>query len=352
MFKNPFKVVPKSFIGIDIGVSSVKVVELSRWGGRVELKNYGKVLLAPFKERAMKTFGKDSFLLSPSAISKVIRSILKEAQIKTTEAAFTIPDFSTFFTTFELPSMTEAEISDAVNFEARQHIPVPVSDVVLDWYLTGGKIGKKGTKLKILLVAVPKDLINQYEKIATASKVNLRFLEAETFSLARSLTEGKKDTLCIVDIGVQSTTVNMIDEEILKASHSFDTSGNDLTQALSKSFDIDSQEAEVLKREKGLKSRETKDVLLPLVNLIIIEIEKTLRDFYHMTGKEAQRIIIAGGSGSLPGLVEFISSYFKKETIIANPFSSVFYPPVLEKQLEEMGPSFAVAIGSALRGLQ
>jgi len=351
-FKNPFKVVPKAFLGVDIGVSSIKLVELSRWGGRVELKNYGHISVSPLYQRPVKTFTEETFLLSTVEVSEVIKAILKETRIKTKESVLTIPDFSTFFTTFELPPMSEDEIPDAVNFEANQHIPVPVSDVVLDWHLIEGKTGKKGTRLKILLVAVPKDLVDRYQKIAKGCGVNLKFLEAEAFSLARALIRNRKEPFCLLDIGAQSTTINIADNGILKLSHSFDISGNDFSHSLMKSLDIDPKKADFMKREQGLENRETRDILFPLINLIIIEIEKILKDFSKSEGKEIQKIIICGGSALLPGLDKYLHSHFKKEVKIANPFSDIFYPPLLEKKLEKIGPAFTVAVGAALKGLR
>jgi len=353
MVLNPFKfkIAPKSFLGIDIGVSSIKIVELSQWGGRMELKNYGQVFISSFKKNPSRTLTGDTFSLSTEEISKTIKAILKEANINTKGAAFTLPDFSTFFTSFELPSMSKEELPEAVNFEARQHIPVPLSEVVLDWYLTDGKIsGKGGSKLKILLVAVPNDLVAKYQDVARESGIELKYLEAEAFSLTRALARNTKDTVCLLDIGAQSTTVNVADEGILKVSHSFDVSGDNLTFSISKSFNVDSQKAELLKKKYGLEYSETKDLLYPFVNLIIIEVDKILKDFYLEKGKEIQKIIIAGGSAILPGLGKYLSSYFKKEVIIADPFSDIFYPSNLEDKLKKTGPSFTVAIGAALRG--
>ena len=216
MILERFKVIRKSFLGIDIGVTLIKVVEISRWGGKIELKNYGQVAASSIYQKPYQTFGEEgSFMLSSPDVSKVIRAILKEAEIKTREATFTIPDFSTFFTTFELPPMSEEEIPEAVNFEARRHIPVPVADVVLDWFLIEGKTGKRGTKLKILLVAVPKEIIDRYQTIAKASRLELKYLEAEAFSLTRALIKDQKEPICLLDIGAQSTTINIVDEGIL-----------------------------------------------------------------------------------------------------------------------------------------
>ncbi len=352
MIFNPFKVIRKTFLGVDIGVSSIKVVEISRWGGKTELKNYGHIASSAVYQKPYQGFGEESnFMISSPDVSKIIKAILKEANIKTKEAVFTIPDFSTFFTNFDLPPMSEEEIPDAVKFEARRHIPVPVSDVVLDWFLIGGKVGKTGTNLSILLVAVPKETIARYQEIAKASSLNLKYLEAEAFSLARSLTKKTKESICLVDIGAQSTSVNIVDEGLLKLSYSSDISGNDFTRALSKSLSVSPKEAEEIKKNQGLSSEQTKEILFPLVNLIIIEIEKILKNF-ETIDKRIRKIVLAGGSALLPGLDEYLSSYFKRPVKIADPFFGFVYPPVLEKKLKALGPSFAIAVGAALRGFE
>ena len=351
MIQNPFKVIRKSFLGVDVGVSLIKVVEISKKRGKLELENYGQVAASSLYQDPYQAFAKEeSFMLSSPEISRVIKAILKEASIKTKEAVFTIPDFSTFFTTFELPPMSEEEIPEAVNFEARRHIPVPVSDVVLDWFLIGGKPGKRGTELNILLVAVPQEIVNRYQEIAKASSLELKYLEAEAFSLARSLVREEKGLICLLDIGAQSTTVNIVGDGILRLSYSSDISGNDFTHTVSKSLSIKLEKAEFMKREYGLESDEINEVLLPLINLIIIEIEKIFKNL-ESEGKIVQKIIMAGGSSLLPGLDKYISSYFKKETVLANPFFGLSYPPVLEPKLKKIGPSFAIAVGGALRGL-
>lgn len=351
MIRIPFRAIKRSFLGVDIGISLIKVVELSRWGVKTELKNYGQVAASSLYQKPYQAaFGDESFMLSSPDVSKVIKAILKESKISTREATFTIPDFSSFFTTFSLPPMSEEEIPDAVNFEARRHIPVPVSDVVLDWFLIGGKAGKKGTNLSILLVAVPNEIVDRYQEIAKASHLELKFLEAEAFSLNRALIKDQKGLICLLDVGAQSTTVNMIEDGVLKLSYSSDISGNDLTRSLSKSLSIDFQKAELLKKEQGIQSDEVREALFPLVNLIIMEVEKIFHNF-EGGGKTIQKVIMAGGSSLLPGLAEYFSAHFKKQVEIANPFFGLNYPPVLEKKLKQTGPSFAVAVGAALRGL-
>ena len=93
-------------------------------------------------------------------------------------------------------------------------------------------------------------------------------------------------------------------------------------------------------------------MLLPLIDLALKEIEMIAKNFHQIEGKEIQKFIIAGGTALLPGLKEYFEDYLKKEVEIANPFSKIFYPPILEKTLKKMGPAYAIAVGMALRGLE
>jgi len=353
-----FKVIPKRSVGIDIGTSAVKLVEIRRWGKRKRLENYGEVKAKTLFEKPFRIYEKSTLSLSEEEISRAIRAIMVEGGIKTTTASFAIPDFSSFFTTFELPPMSKEELSRAVHYEARRHIPLPLSEVTLDWQIVNEKrIKEERAPLKILVVAVPKEVIYQYQRIASLAQLQLRALEAEVFSLLRALIVGKKkeEVVCLVDIGAQSTTCSIIDQGSLKVSHSFDISGNEWTHIISKSLKVSYNEAEELKQKIGLSSssHKIKEILLPLVDLAISEIDKMSKAFYQAEGKKVQRIIVAGGSALMPGLISYFAENLRPErgVEIANPFSDLFYPPILEEALKEMGPSFAVAVGAALRDL-
>ena len=359
---------PKKFLGIDIGTANIKLVELSGRGERKKLENYGEIKAEAIYEKPFRTFEKNTLLLSNQDIARAIRAIMEEAKIKTRHCVFSIPDFSSFFTNFELPSMTKEEIDQAVVYEARQHIPLPLGEVTLDWEVVGGKVSdREKTKLKILLVAVPNEVINQYQAIAKLCGLRLMALEAEVFGLLRSLIVADESrTVTIVDIGAQTTTCSIIDKRVLKLSNSFDLSGDDLTERVAKGLSIDYTAAQKLKEKYGLEdiplpsanisdsssAKSVKEILLPLVYAIFREVEKISRNFYQTENKEIQKFIIAGGASLMPGLRKYFEGYLKKETEIANPFSTIFCPPILEKTLKEMGPAYAIAVGMALRGFE
>jgi type IV pilus assembly protein PilM len=362
MVRLPFRIkrIPRSFLGIDIGTSSIKVVELTRQGKQRELKNYGEVRTISLQKAPFRTIERDSLSLSDKEIAKAIISIIKEAGIQTREVNFSIPDFSSFFTNFELPPMSEQELPQAITYEARSYIPLPLNEVALDWLVVGGEVSDKSENpLKILVVAVPNEVIAQYQNIASLSNLQMKILEAEALALSRSIMRGKDATrlVSVIDIGARSTTCNILEKGILKTSHSFNFSGGDLTEMLSRSLKVDYERAERLKQDFGLAALDqsqkiVREILLPVLDSFFVEIKKIFQEFNQKEGKAVEKIILAGGTALLPGLKEYFSQEFQKETDICSPFFGIVYPPVLEETLKEMGPAYAIALGAALKGFE
>ena len=360
MVKIPFRVLPKRSLGVDIGTWAIRIVELSEWKGRIRLENYGEIKTLLLSEKPFKMFKRSALLLPAQRTGESLKELLKKAGVKSKGVSFSIPDFSTFFTAIEFPSMGKKELEDAVRYEARRHVPLPLSEVVLDWQLINrkvppekeGKEGKEG-KVRVLLVAVPKEVIEQYQGAAEAAQLELFSLEAEVFSLIRALRGDLAKISGLIEIGAQSTTVSIIEGEELKTTHSFDVSGNELTQTLSRSLEISYEEAEVLKKTKGIKSEGTvKEVLMPLIDLILTETKRVLGNFTKEEERKVEKLILAGGTALLPGLKEYFSKQLGKEIILANPFKEFFYPAILEETLKDIGPTFAIATGIAKRALE
>ena len=354
---NPFSAVSKNFLGIDIGTNSMKIIELSQRGDRIKLENYGEASALTLYEKPFRTIDKNTLHLSSHEIAKALLAIFEEAKISERRAIFSIPDFATFFIDFSLPPMTREEVPEAGKYEAKQYIPMPLSEVILDWQIVEGEMGRgknKGTSLKVLLVVVPIEFVNQYQEIANLAGLKLQAVEAEAFSLLRSLVGKDKRSVCVIDMGAQSTTVNIADKGILKKSHSFDISGNEFTKVISESLRITMQEAEKLKKDKGMSQGDLspRKILIPLMDHIARETENIFRTFSQLEGKNVEKIILAGSSVQMPELREYFSETFKREVEIADPFANIFYPPILEKKIKSMGPAYSIAVGNALRGLE
>lgn len=345
---------PKKMVGIDIGTASIKVVELSRWGQGKTLENYGQIQSVSLYKEPFRNIEKGSYLLSDYFVSKAVRAVLDEARIRTRAAIFSIPDFSTFCVSFDLPPMPARELKDAVYFNAPQHIPLPITETTLDWKLISGAPGDGKSALKIFLVAIPNQIVEQYKNVARLAGLELYAVEAESLALARSLAKNEQKCLCITDIGVQSTTINIIDKGKLKKSYSIDFAGGQLTYAVAKALGMGHAEAEQEKIAGGLISSKegVGKTLYLLIDSLLVEIKKTISDFLQQEGRETEIIYLTGGTSALPGLKEYFQEILKKKVEIPNCFSDILYPPILDQTLEKLAPSFSVAAGAALGGLE
>ena len=346
-----FDVIPKTFLGVDVGSSALRVVEISGWGDRKTLKNYGEIRMRTMYKEPFRSFEKNALLLSTNDIARALRGILQEIHSTAKKAIFAISDYSSFFTTFDLPPMKEKELGDAVRFEARRHVPMPLSEVVLDWQLL--ERTKESRAYRVLLVAVPKEVVNYYEEIARFAGLELVALEAEIFGNIRSYFKEEKEPAVLIDIGSHTTTVSVVANGMLRISHTLNTGGNNFTERVSKSLGVDYESAEEEKMQKGIHlAQGNVRILLPLVDLISMEIKKVLEGFEQQKAGTARKIVLSGGSSKLPGLREYFEKQFGKQTELIAPFQDLLYPPLLEDTIKDIGPSWAVTVGMALRGFE
>ena len=344
----------KSYLGIDIGTLSIKIVELSNENGRPKLENYailtnyGLALRDSVQDGAEKTpkiFGGEANLM--------LRRLIKAGEIEAREINMSVPIFSSFLTVMELPQMSELEVAKAVQFEAKKYVPVSLDSVVIDWSL----IGTSGDgKILILLVAIPKDLINEYTNIAREAGLKLLTIELETVSAARALIGNDPVPAVLMDMGSRDTTISVVDNGSLRISHSIETSGEDLTRVLANSLNISWRRAEELKKESGLKimdnNSQITSILTPLLNIIISAAQNIIDIYFSKTKKKIEKLIIYGGVSKMPGFAEYLNSRLKLDVVIGAPFSRVVYPEKLKPAIDEIGHEFTIAIGLALKALQ
>ncbi len=353
---NPFKIFfPKRMLGVDIGTSSIKIVELSKWGGGRTLENYGEIRSTALFKSAFRNSEKGSYVLSENIVARAIKAILEEAKIKTRSAVFSIPDFSTFFVSFDLPPLSEKELPDAIRFNAPQYIPLPISETTLDWKIISGVPGNPQSNLRVLVMAIANQVVQEYQRVAQMAGLELYALEAEALAAARALIKENKKAVILIDIGAQSTTVNIVDRGILKKSYSFDfATGNQLTNAIASVLDKGYLEAEEIKHKEGLffKKSGVSETIYLLIDPLLTEIKKISAEFFQSEGRELEEFYLTGGTANLLGLKEYFAESLKKNVFVPNCFSDLLYPPILTETLNEMSPRFSVAVGVALGGLE
>lgn len=351
---NPFKMFfPKKMVGIDVGTSAVKIVELSLWGQGKTLENYGEIKSSFISSEPLLNAKKGTGLLSNSLVSTAIRGVLDEARIKTKAVIFSIPDFSTFCTSFEIPAMPEKEVPSAIKYNASQYITLPIKEVTLDWKIIPSPPGQKKSFIKVFLVAVPNQVIQEYQSMARGAGLEIYALEAEALSITRALIKNNKKTVCLIDIGVQSSTINIIDRSFLRRSYSFNFYTGQLSGAVSSALGMGLEKAEEIKNKEGIISSRpgVSETLYLLIDPLLAQIKNISAEFFQSEQKQVEEIYLTGGTANLPGLKEYFAESLKKNVYVPNCFSDFLYPPILDQELKEMSPRFSVAVGAALAGL-
>lgn len=357
-----FKRRSKPILGIDIGTSSIKVVQLRKKEDKFELETYGELFSIGYLERADESFQTTSFRKTETVTRELLRILLKESEVDTKQAVMSIPIFSSFVSVIEMPEMGEKELARAVQFEARRYVPIPLVEVALDWKIIESGMIKDENSSKtfrgkrIILIAVPKEVVSKYIRIAEILGLRILALELESFSLGRSLMMGDVSSACVLDVGARATSFTIVDKGAVQMSHSLDIAGAEITKTLASGLKIASKRAEELKITYGLnhkeekeKRREMQELLNVPVDKIINEIERMINSYQSGTKRKIEKLILNGGSAQLAGLEKYIEEKINIKTIVANPWSRIIYPSSLEQRLKEIGPQFSVAIGAAMR---
>jgi len=222
-------------------------------GSSISLSNYGGIDFDLLGIDTTKLTGKAMTVFSTDEIAQAIRAIITKAKIKTKTCAFSLPDFATFFTNFTLPPMSKKELPEAVLFEARQHIPLPIEKVTVDWQLVGGG-SDMNQKIEVTVAAIPNEIIDRYKEIAVKAKLEMVLLEAEMFGLMQALilpTETRP--ICLIDLGAQSTVCSLIENRVLRYAHSFDRGSAYLLEELIKHLPLDEETATQIRQDHGLR---------------------------------------------------------------------------------------------------
>lgn len=347
-------------LGIDIGTTSIKIVELRRQSNRIELSNYGR-----FSGNSAEIFHSSSIKLSSSQAAEAIREILGAARILPGEATMSIPIFSGFSTVISLPEMSETELTQAITYEAKKYIPLPLQEVQFEWmkiespkqgaYVEEGNkarlpAGQARAQTEVLVVAVTNELVNKYSEIAKLSGLTLLNAELDIFSLTRSLIEEREKNTLIIDIGAANTILALVERSWPVVTRSMDVAGSEFSKLLASSLGIDFARAEELKKRDGIYAGD--GLLLPLVDSILMEGRRMIEEYARKKKEEVRKVILSGGSARMRGLLQYAVKSLQKESVIGFPFHDIIYPESLEPSLLELAPSFDVAVGLALRPFQ
>ncbi len=350
----------ESVVGIDIGASSIKVVQLKRKGGKAVLETYGALSLGPYGDLDVGNVTN----LPEEKLGVATVDVLKESDITSKSCALSIPSSASLVFLIDIPAaVPEKEFANIIPTEARKYIPVPISEVSLDWWaipkkeesLEEATTETVAQKTEILVAAIHNETISKYRDIVKRANLSADFFEIEVFSNIRSTFGHELSPVLLLDLGASKTKLSIVEHGIVRSFHIINRGGFDMTTALSKSLSIPFTKAEQMKKELGLTTasadKSVAEILKLSVDYIISETNSVVLAYEKKYNRTISKVILTGGGSLLKGFLEIAQDNFHSEVILGNPFGKVEAPAFLEHALESAGPEFSVAVGLALRKL-
>lgn len=354
----------KRVVGIDIGASALKIIELEQeGGGRAMLKNYGELALGPYADGAVG----QATNLPLEKIVQALSDLFAETGIKPQTVALSFPLGPSFLLVIELPAVEESQLEGMIPFEARKYIPVPANEVQLTWQIIPEKNSaltatpvaegeKPQKKVEVLLAAVHNDTIAKYQEIVKRAQIIKSIFEIEVYSAIRSVIGRDTAPLMILDMGAGTTKLAMVEWGVIHSSHIINMGSQDITNTLARSLEISVADAEQAKRDYGIlgmpgNQKFAEVIALPL-GQIFSEANRVLLNYEKRYNKKIGKVILTGGGVLLRGIFEFAQKNFETTVVMGSPFERIDAPAYMEATLREAGPEFAVAIGLGLRALQ
>ena len=346
-------------VGIDIGTSSIKLVEIRKKDGKAYLETYSTLALGPYTKADVGSITN----LSDELLTKAVSDAIAEGTVVTRNAAFSVPSSSSLVFIVELPgNVSEKDLESIVPVEARKYIPVPITEVALNYWVlpdhdasldSGAE--SKADKTEVLVAAMHNETLSKYKALATAAGLNSDVFEIEIFSEIRAAFGHELSAVLLMDVGASKTKVAIVEYGVVRNFHIINRGGFDITNNMSKSLTLTFQRAEDLKRQVGLlgegENKAASDVAKLSVDYILTETSNVIQNFERKYNKPVSKIILSGAGSLLPGFRDLAAKTFKIETISANPFEKVTVPEFVANVLAETGPEFSVALGVALRKL-
>src|SRR6266571_2960556 len=343
----------RNLVGLDIGSSSVKAVELQRKGGRLHLMSLGY-------ENLQTDTIVDGQIMELNNVSNVISSIFNEHKIKTTRVAAGVSGHSVIVKNIVVPQMSEEELHESFSWHAEEHIPFDIADVNLDYQITGDS----SDALSVLMAACKSDKIaNVKQAIQLAGKQPV-LVDVDAFALQNCYEANYQpapgEVVALLNIGGSTMNINILSGTRSVFARDASVGGSQYTSLLQKELGLTFEQAEAVKRgmplPEGTEPRAIQPILESVSDILALEIQKTM-DFYRATADDGeaaiQKILISGGGSKLPGLGEYLAKRFEIIVEVFDPFRQIqvdsrrFDPDYMR----EVVPEMAVAVGLALRGV-
>lgn len=344
----------KSVAGLDIGSSSVKMVELEGKGGSFSLAGLG------FENLPDETII-DGQIMELNAVSDVIQKVCQNHNIKAERVVTGVSGHSVIIKNITLPPMSDEELEESIDWHAEEHVPYDLADVSLDYQVTG----RTSDSTQVLIAACKRERIDNVRQAIQLSGKEPAVIDVDTFALQNcyehNYQPSDNQVVTLLNIGASTMNVNIVKGNRSLFSRDITVGGSQFTDVLQRSLGLSYQQAEAVKRgvvnaADGVEEKSIEPLMSNVTEIVAMEIQKTF-DFYRATTEDnqtmVQKILISGGGSKLQGLASDLSARLELPVEVLNPFRNI---NVDERKfdrgyLNEIMPEMAVAVGLAMRGV-
>ncbi len=339
----------KNLLGLDIGSGSVKVLELKETKAGYQLVNFGIETVPP--ETIV-----DSTIMNHPAVVNAIKNLMDNNQIKSNDVTTSISGHSVIIRKITLPQMTDEEIAANIKWEAEQYIPFDINEVNIDYQRLESDSEDQGSQ-DVLLVAVKKDMVNDYVAVINEAQLNPLVVDIDAFAVQNmyeinyEVQRGK--VVALVNIGASVININIVQNGNSLFTRDMALGGNNYTEEIQKQFGVSHDEAEQLKIKGGGDRKEELDSILDgLSSAIALETQRSL-DFFIATSSAGHisKIYLSGGCAKVPRLPEIVENQTGIPVEVINPFNNIEVNPNKFDMdyIHEVAPACGVVMGLALR---
>ncbi len=343
----------KLAVGLDIGSSSVKLVQLKEKKGGFQLLAFGT---APLPPEAIV----DGALMNSAAIVQAIQELAAQQKVKTRDVAIGVRGHSVIIKKISMPRMSQEELDESIQWEAEQYIPFDVKDVNIDTQILT-PAGDAAGQMDVLLVAAKKDMINDYTSVCAEAGLTATVVDVDAFAVQNAFEANyetlTEETVVLVNVGAAVSNINVISRGVTTFTRDITMGGNAFTEEIQKQLNISYDEAEALKvggqgESDAVVPQEVERVIQGVAEQMGGEIQRSL-DFYASTAADGKitRAYLSGGTARVPALFKVLEARAGVPVEILNPFKNIevdnkrFDPAVILAA----APSAAVGVGLAIR---
>ena len=344
----------KSVAGLDIGSSSIKMVELDGKANSLNLVSLG------FENLPGDTII-DGQIMELNVVSDVIQSVCANHQVNATSVVTGVSGHSVILKNIVLPPMSREELEESIDWHAEEHIPYDLADVSLDYQVTA----ESPEATHVLIAACKRERIDNIKQAIQLAGKTPVIIDVDTFALQNcyevNYNPSENDVVTLLNIGASTMNVNIVKGTRSLFTRDITVGGSQFTDVLQRSLGLNFQEAEAVKRgvvdaSSGIEEKSIEPLMNNVTEIVAMEIQKTF-DFYRATTDDnetvVQKILISGGGSKLAGIAQELSTRLELPVEVLDPFRNIKVDPKKfdPDYLAEIVPEMAVAVGLAVRGV-